>query len=182
MSTVVIKKQKKKVVEKESSPREQTIYGVYMKSILERKVCLDITEIGKNIKNNLELKLETMLSGKCVNEGYIKPKSIKIINYSCGNVNSSLVEFVVIFDAMVCLPVEDMKIECVCKTITKAGIHAQVIDDNNNMPITMFIARDHHHMDSKFSQIKVGDKLVSKVIGIRYELNDDFICSIGRLV
>jgi hypothetical protein len=83
---------------------------------------------------------------------------------------------------MVCLPVEDMKIECACKTITKAGIHAQVIDDNNNMPITMFIARDHHHMDSKFSQIKVGDKIVSKVIGIRYELNDDFICSIGRLV
>lgn len=182
MSTVVIKKPKKKVVEKEASPREQKIYGVYMKSILERKVCLDITEIGKNVKNNLETKLEGMLSGKCVNEGYIRPQSIKIINYSAGNVNSSRVEFLVVFDAMVCLPVDDMKIECLCKTITKAGIHAQVIDDNNNMPVTMFIARDHHHLDPKFSDVKVGDKLVSRVIGIRYELDDDFICAIGKLV
>ena len=162
--------------------KQDKIYGVYIKSVLEKKVVLTINEIGSNIKEVLENKLSELIEGKCITEGYIKPKSIKIINYSCGNVNSSLVEFAVIFDAMVCLPVEDMKIECVCKTITKAGIHAQVIDDNNNMPITMFIARDHHHMDSKFSQIKVGDKLVSKVIGIRYELNDDFICSIGRLV
>ncbi len=155
-----------------------------MKSILERKVCLDITEIGKNVKNNLEMKLEKMLSGKCVNEGYIKPNSIKInnSNYSAGNINSSLVEFTVIFEAMVCLPMDDMKIECVCKTITKAGIHAQVIDDNGNMPITIFIARDHHHLDPNFSEVKVGDKIISSIIGIRYELDDDFICAIGKLV
>jgi DNA-directed RNA polymerase subunit E'/Rpb7 len=182
MSTVIIKKTKKRATEKQSSPREKKIYGVYMKSVLERKVCLDITEIGKNIKNNLELKLDNMLCGKCVSEGYIKPKSIDIKNYSAGNINSSRVEFSVIFEAMVCLPVDDMEIECICKTITKAGIHAQVIDDNKNMPITMFIARDHHHLDPKFSDVKVGDKLVSKVLGIRYELDDDFICAIGRLV
>ncbi len=180
-TTVIIKKSRKREVDKEYSHKEK-IYGVYMKSVLERKVCLDITEIGKNVKNNIELKLEKMLSGKCVNEGYIKPQSIKIINYSAGNVNASLVEFTVIFDAMVCLPVDDMKIECTCKTITKAGIHAQVLDDDNNMPITMFIARDHHHLDTRFSEVKVGDKFVSIVIGIRYELDDDFICAIGKLV
>ena len=193
MSTVIIRKTKKTRFSEKETSREQKvqqsqipkkIYGVYMKSILERKVCLDITEIGKNVKNNLEMKLEKMLSGKCVNEGYIKPNSIKInnSNYSAGNINSSLVEFTVIFEAMVCLPMDDMKIECVCKTITKAGIHAQVIDDNGNMPITIFIARDHHHLDPNFSEVKVGDKIISSIIGIRYELDDDFICAIGKLV
>ena len=96
--------------------------------------------------------------------------------------NSSNIEFTVTFDAMVCLPVEGMVIECTCKTITKAGIHAQVIDDNNNIPITIFIARDHHHLDSRFSNVNVGDKLKSRVIGIRYELDDDFICAICRFI
>jgi DNA-directed RNA polymerase subunit E'/Rpb7 len=182
MSTVIIKKPKGESTNKEFSQKETKIFGVYLKSVLERKVCLDITEIGKNVKNNLEMKLDKSMSGKCVNEGYIKPKTIKIINYSSGNVNSSNIEFTVTFDAMVCLPVEGMVIESTCKTITKAGIHAQVIDDNNNIPITIFIARDHHHLDSRFSNVNVGDKLKSRVIGIRYELDDDFICAICRFI
>jgi DNA-directed RNA polymerase subunit E'/Rpb7 len=182
MSTVIIKKPKKVFADKEYSQKETKIYGVYLKSVLERKVCLDITEIGKNVKNNIEMKLEKSMGGKCVNEGYVKPKTVKVINYSSGNVNSSKIEFTVTFDAMICLPVEGMVIECVCKTITKAGIHAQVIDDNNNIPVTIFIARDHHHLDSRFSNVNIGDKMKSRVIGIRYELNDDFICAICRFV
>ncbi len=64
MSTVVIKRPKNKPDKKEGKDK---IYGVYLKSILERKVCLNITEIGKNIKNNLEKKLEFSMGGKCVN-------------------------------------------------------------------------------------------------------------------
>ena len=176
MSTVIIRK--KKAVEN-VAPRK--VYGLYMKSILDRKICLAITEIGKNVKVNLENKIHSMIAGKCVDEGFIKPQSIKIVNYSSGNVNSNNVEFNIVFECMVCLPTEGMDIECVCKTVTKAGIHAQVIDDDDNMPITMFIARDHHHLDNRFSDVKVGDKLVTQVIGIRYELNDDFICTIGKL-
>lgn len=179
MSTVVIKRPKNKPDKKEGKDK---IYGVYLKSILERKVSLNITEIGKNIKNNLEKKLEFSMGGKCVNEGYIRPKSIKILNYSSGNVNSDVVEFNVVIDCMVCLPVEGMLVECTCKTITKAGIHAQVIDDEKNIPITIFIARDHHYLDNKFSEIKEGDKVTSRIIGIRFELYDEFICAIGKLV
>lgn len=180
MATVIIKKPKKNF--KNSEKVEKTIYGVYLKSVLERKVCLNITEIGKSVKQNLEMKLEMQLGGKCVYEGYIKPKTVEIRSYSSGLVNGNNVEFYVTFDAMVCLPVEGMEIECVCKTITKAGIHAEVIDEQKNKPITMFIARDHHYLDSKFSNIKETDKITARVIGIRYELNDDFICTIGKLL
>lgn len=182
MSTVIIKKSVKKSGQYAKANTDRKIFGVYMKSILDKKVCLAITEIGKNVRQNLELKIQAEITGKCINEGYIKPGSVNIMQYSSGNVNSDVVEFKVVFECMACLPVEGMLVECVCKTITKAGIHAQVIDDDGNMPITMFIARDHHHLDRRFSEVMEGDKITSKVIGVRYELHDTFICTIGKLM
>lgn len=158
------------------------IYGVYIKSLLTKKVIVNINEIGKNVKQILENKITTVLEGKCIAEGFIKPKSVNIISYSSGNVNGENIEYIVVFDCMVCHPVEGMLIECTSKTITKAGIHAQVIDVNDVMPLTIFIARDHHNTDSYFNSIKENMQIMVKVIGIRYELNDPYICAIGKLV
>ena len=72
--------------------------------------------------------------------------------------------------------------ECTCKTITKAGIHAQVIDNDGNSPITVFVARDHHHLDNRFNAIKEDTNIKVRVIGVRYELNDPYICVIARLL
>ena len=160
---------------------DRKIFGVYMRSLLDTKVVLAITEIGKNVKQNLEVKVISKIAGKCIVEGFIKPNSIKIISYSSGSIMSEYVEFHVVFECMVCLPVEGMLIECTCKTVTKAGIHAQVIDDNGNMPVTVFIARDHHHLDDRFNSVKEGAKMTVRVIGIRFELNDAYICAIARL-
>jgi len=161
---------------------ERKLYGVYMKSILETKVVLAITEIGKTLKQNLEAKIVKKISGKCINEGYIQPKSIHIIKYSAGVVSNNYVEFCVLFDCMCCLPVEGMEIECKCKTITKAGIHAQVIDGDGNIPVTVFVARDHHHLDNRFNAIKEDATIRVRVIGVRYELNDPYICVIAKWI
>lgn len=177
MATVAIRKPK----HQPQQNTERKIYGVYMRSILNTRVSLSITEIGKNIKPNLENKITSKISGKCISDGYIKPNSIKIISYSSGSISSDSIEFHVVFECMVCLPVEGMLIECKCKTITKAGIHAQVIDDTGNIPVTVFIARDHHHLDDRLNAIKENAKLVASVIGVRFELNDTFICVIAKL-
>jgi DNA-directed RNA polymerase subunit E'/Rpb7 len=92
------------------------------------------------------------------------------------------VEFETVFECMICHPVEGMLIECDVKTITKAGIHAEVVDSAGAVPITAFIARDHHFNDQNFSEIKENAKIVVRVIGTRYELNDPYICVIGKLV
>jgi hypothetical protein len=75
-----------------------------------------------------------------------------------------------------------MMIECIVKTITKAGIHAQVIDKDGNIPITVFVSRDHHNIDSYFQSIKESNSITVRVIGARYELYDPFICVIAELV
>jgi DNA-directed RNA polymerase subunit E'/Rpb7 len=160
---------------------DRKIYGVYSKSVLETKVVLSINEIGKNMKPNLETKIAGKISGKCIAEGFIKPSSIKVLNYSSGTLMADRVEYHVVFECMTCMPVEGMLVECVTKTITNAGIHAQIIDDEGNMPVTVFIARDHHHMDQRFQNVKDGDKITARIVGIRFELNDTCICAIATL-
>ena len=171
---------------KKQEPKDQQekriIYEPYIASILNMKIVLPIVEVGKNIKQNLERMIVSKTEGKCVVEGFIRPQSVRILTYSSGKVVSGLVEYQVTFECMVCHPVDGMVVQSVCKTVTKAGIHTEVIDKNGNVPITVFIARDHHINNHKFEKVVENAKLEVSIIGIRFELNDSNICAIGKLV
>jgi DNA-directed RNA polymerase subunit E'/Rpb7 len=161
---------------------ERKIYGVYLQSVLTMKVSIPITNVGKNMKQNLEKIISKKTEGKCIAEGFIRPNSVKVIRYSSGTINNENIEFQTVFECMICHPVEGMLIECDTKTITKAGVHAEVLDDTGSVPITVFIARDHHFTDRKFSEIKENMKIIVRVIGVRFELNDPYICVIGKYI
>lgn len=166
-----------------NDPKAFTVFGVYSHSMLTRKVVLYIEEIGNNVKQILEQKLNETNEGKCVKEGFIKPNSIKIITYSAGTVYCEKIQFQVVFECMLCHPVEGMIIEnCTVKAITKAGIHAEVINENGVVPVTVFIARDHHNLNQYFNDIKEKEIIKVKVIGVRYEINDIYICVIAELI
>ena len=169
------------MTERMKKQEQKQIYGVYTKSVLTMKVHLLITEVGRNVKQNLEKKISKKTEGKCIAEGFIKPNSIKVISYSSGNVNGEIIEIQTVYECMICHPVEGMTIECDTKTITKAGIHAEVVDNDGVIPVTVFVARDHHFNDKYFTTIKENMKINIDVIGIRYELNDPYICVIGKL-
>jgi hypothetical protein len=53
-------------------------YGVYIKSLLTKKIALKITEVGKNVKGNLTKKIIASIEGKCIGEGYIRPRLSRI--------------------------------------------------------------------------------------------------------
>ncbi len=161
---------------------ERKIYGVYTNSILNMKVSLPIREVGKNTKQNLERAISTKTEGKCISEGFIRPNSVRVISYSNGVVNNEYVEFQTVFECMVSHPVEGMLIECITKTITKAGIHAEVKDETGIVPITVFVARDHHINNKLFMNVKETDKIVVSVIGVRFQLNDPFISVLAEVV
>jgi DNA-directed RNA polymerase subunit E'/Rpb7 len=168
--------------ETKDQQEKRIIYEPYISSILNIKIVLPIVEVGKNVKQNLERMIVSKTEGKCIVEGFIRPQSVRILTYSSGKVVSGLVEFQVTFECMVCHPVDGMLVEAICKTVTKAGIHTEVIDKNGNVPITVFIARDHHINNHKFEKVVDNAKLLVSVIGIRFELNDANICAIGKLV
>ena len=74
-----------------------------------------------------------------------------------------------------------MKIKCKVDNVTKAGIRASYFN-NIESPIMVFIARDHYYNNSMFTKIKENDIVIIKVIGTRYELNDNFIYIIAELL
>lgn len=184
MSDLVIggAEREKRGFTKKGDNNETKVYGVFISSVLTQKIVLSITEIGGNIKQNLEQKIVDKNEGKCISEGFIRPNSVRIINYSSGNVNSENIEFHAVFECMVCYPVEGQIIECVVKTITKAGIHAEVRIEQDIIPVTVFVARDHHNTNKHFAAVKENATIVIKVIGVRFELNDPYICVIGQLM
>ena len=166
---------------KREQPSGQIIYEPYAPSALTMRVFLKITEIGDSIKSNLEELIKSKTASKCINEGYVKPGSIQILKYSAGKINGDLIEYHVNFECMICHPVEGMKVECVAKYITKAGIHAEVVDRSGNVPMIVYIARDHHMHNSAFEQVVENMKLIVTVVGVKYELNDPQIEVIGFL-
>ena len=153
---------------------------IYSSAIITKDIFIPIVNVGANIKETLQRIIACEIEGKCISEGYVKSESVKIISYSNGIVNSSYIQFQVIFECKVCYPVEGMNITCIAKNITKAGIRAELSEVPN--PVVIFIARDHNYMSKNFSLIQEDQQIKVRVIGQRYELNDTYISVIGELV
>ena len=167
----------------QSNKTKTKLFGVYSPSLLTIKISLHITEIGKNIKQNLEKKIIQKISNKCIPEGYVKPQSIKIHNYSAGLVPmSSNITYNVVYECMISHPVEGMIIKAKVKNITKAGLRCEVIDESGNMPIIVFIIREHSNINDYFNSIKEDYDVYVKVIGVMFELNDPYISVIAELI
>jgi len=161
--------------------KEPKFVSIYSRCLITRQITLPMTAVGKNLKQTIEQNIQTTLEGKCLVEGFVKPKSTKIVTYSSGLIQGVTIQFMIVIECEVCFPVEGMLIPCVAKNITKAGIRAESSNETPS-PIVVFIARDHHYNAQKFSAIQEGDKFNARVIGQRFELNDKYISIIAELV
>ena len=162
--------------------KELKIVSIYSRCLITKKIVLPFNSIGKNIHETIENTIKNSIEGKCIVEGYVKRNSTKIISFSSGLVNAgNNVSFEVVFECEICFPVEGMLIKCVAKNVNKAGIKADSADESPS-PIIVFIARDHSYNNQNFADIKEGDKFIAKVIGQRFELNDQNISIIAEIV
>lgn len=163
--------------------KQKKIFDVFSRAMMSKPVYLHMDFVGSSLKENMEKKLKEQYEGKCIKEGYIRPNSVKILNYSSGLItdDSIYIKFEVVFEAMVCFPVEGMLIDCTAVSITKAGIKAE-IKKYEPSPLVIFVARDHFHNSAYFSSIKEGDDISIRVIGQRFELNDKRISVIAELI
>jgi hypothetical protein len=163
---------------------------IYSKALITRKVSLNITSVGNNLLSTIKKTVIQQLEGKCVPEGYIRPGSVIVQNFSSGELYGANVLFDVVIECDVCFPVEGMEIECYAKNITKAGIRAEILvnnkgtdnnSENETSPVVIFLARDHHQ-SSYFTSVKINDKINVRVIGQRFELNDKYVSVIAELI
>ncbi len=162
------------------SKKKKRNFDIYKNSLINQQVYISIMNVNKNIKETLRNTIASNIEGKCISEGYVKPDSVQIITYSSGVIKGSDILFEVVLECKVCCPVEGMHIICVAKNITKAGIRAELNEENS--PVVIFIARDHNYLSKTFSSIQENEEIKIRVIGQRYELNDKYISIIGELV
>lgn len=162
-----------------TSNQKQQESHLYSKILITRKVPLSITNIGSNTQKTITKTVIRQLEGKCAVEGFIKPDSIVIQDYSSGELQGANVMFDAVIECDVCCPVEGMEINCIAKNITKAGIRAEI--DELPSPVVIFIARDHHS-SAYFSNVKVNEKINVRVIGQCFELNDKYVSIIAEII
>jgi DNA-directed RNA polymerase subunit E'/Rpb7 len=155
---------------------------IYIPSLLTQKIVLNYNEVDSDLFNTLEVRLKQFNEGKCIKDGYVKNNSVKLLTYSGGELFSNKLVFECVFECLITNPVESMILNCEAKSITKVGVRAELVTDDNITPYIIFIARDHHYNNEMFSQIKENDMLQVRVLGQRYELNDKFISVIAELV
>jgi DNA-directed RNA polymerase subunit E'/Rpb7 len=154
--------------------------SIFSKMLITKTVHLGIRFIGDNLMRTLEEKIADEVEGRCSVEGLIKNGSSKIVTFSSGLVTGDAISFEVVFECLVCLPVEGMHISCVAKNITKAGIRA--LSKEEPSPIMVFVARDHHTKSRYYSSVKENADIVIRVIGQRFELHDKYISIIAELI
>lgn len=158
--------------------------NIFIPNVLTKHVFISINNIGGNLSDVLLKTVTKKYEGKCIDEGYIKNDSIRIITYSSGQIiEGTSIKFEIVFECLICFPVEGMQIECVAANITKAGIKAILPSyTNDTSPLIIFIARDHEYKSEQFALIKENMVINVKVIGQRFELNDTFISVIAELL
>ncbi len=158
---------------------ELNIDVLYTEAIIQEKVKLQFNKVSNNMTKFFETYAEKRIENKCRNEGYIRMGSSSVLTYSTGLLTSDSIIYNVVYSVDVCYPYENMEIKCKIKNITKIGIRA-VISEHNN-PIVLFISREHNP-DKDFDQYKENQIIKVKVLGHRFELNDEYISVIGELL
>ena len=154
---------------------------IYKRILLNENVVIEFKDLNSNLVNTLTNLLKQKNEGICISEGFIKPDSIKLINYSTGELYSNKVSINIAYECYIANPAESDIYECIVKSITKVGIRAEINNESSN-PVIIFIARDHHHNNELFSKVKENDIVNVRVIGKRYELNDKYISLIAELI
>jgi hypothetical protein len=136
-------------MDKRKQYKQKEVKNVYSRSLITMSISLPINVIGKNLEQTIENTVISMVEGKCIVEGYVKKGSIKVITYSSGVVKGNMVIFEIVYECDICFPVAGMKLNCIAKNITKAGIRAES-SETEESPFVLFVARDHHFSNDYF--------------------------------
>jgi hypothetical protein len=135
-----------------------------------------------NILALLHTTLVNCIEGHCIADGFIKPGSVRIVDFKCGKIVGKNVQFNLDIECLVCNPLEQTVISCIAKNITQAGIRALSSDEYS--PIVVYITRDYNlnNPNTYYNSIKEGDFIKVRIIGKRFEINDRNIQIIGDIV
>jgi len=146
-----------------------------------RELVRNVHLVAKDLKRNIEASLLAQLrhkhEGRCVSEGYIMSRSISVVDHSLGRINliRGGLEYVVKFQADVCLPHPGQVFRATVSLKSKIGLHAEL------PPLKILLPRDLHIGNGEFDEAAEGQEVEVEVIGSRFQQGDESIVVLGKL-
>jgi DNA-directed RNA polymerase subunit E'/Rpb7 len=144
---------------------------------LTRNVHLESRNLKKNVHSSLLAQLRHKYEGVCASEGYMQPRSITILDYSLGRANliKGGLDYVVKFQADVCLPHPGQIIRAPVSLKSKIGLHAEL------PPLKILIPRDLHIGSGDFETAEESQEIELEIVGARFQQGDESIVVLGKL-
>lgn len=151
--------------------------NIYNQNLIHHRLQISSPDSGKKIDQILLSRLRQEVEGKCIKEGYVRRDSIEIVERSLGKLDRSHfnggINYDIAYKADICNPVPGMDIKCVVVSKNKAGAFCNVEDSDN--PLQIFLATQKHYDNKKFFLLKEGMKIKVRVLGRKFEYNDNHI-------
>tara|TARA_A100001011_G_C13896859_1_gene669355 strand:+ start:164 stop:673 length:510 start_codon:yes stop_codon:yes gene_type:complete len=158
--------------------------NLFIPTTSETSLIIAPKDLNNRIDDTLLKSLKQDLEGKCIKEGFVKEKSVKILNRSLGQGQGSSFTgntvFHVKYSMEICNPLEGALIEVQAININKMGILAGVPYQTQS-PLNVILAKQHHIDNKGFEDTKVDDIFKVRVVGKRYEYGDTQITIIAVL-
>jgi len=144
---------------------------------LTRSVHITAPNIQRNIDVSLLAQLRMKYEGICIPEGYVRPRSVLVVEHSLGRINliKGGVDYMVKFQVDMCLPHPGQVFRATVTTKSKIGLHADV------SPLKTLLPRDLHLGNAQFESVKEGQEIEFEVVGCRFQQGDESIIVLGTL-
>ena len=150
-------------------------------AIFEEQVALTPVDFKRAIKDIDAILLEKFrarIENKCSRHGYVLPNTLKILSRSMGMVERGRFTGNIIFrvqaEGGVINPPDGVKLKGEVVRKNKMGLYVNYRD-----AIRMIVPRDMSIGDKEFEQVNVGDIVNVEIKKSRFQVNDEYILSVG---
>ena len=164
---------------------------IYQEALLARTVLVSVDRCNPAlVKNHFTELLRKEMEGKCISQGYVKPASVRDLEYSVGVLKSGEVSYRLRFKCDICLPAVGAHYSAKFVSVNTAGIYAELVDEQGNIPVCFFVNRDYRNNASnpKFLQYDNPEYAAAhgffqvKVLFVHKEVNDPCVYTIAQIM
>ena len=150
----------------------------------ETSIRLEPKDLNNNIEDTILRHLKNEMEGKCIKDGFVREKSLKILKRSMGHGQTEQfqgsVVFHVTYSMEICNPLQGAVMEVQAVNINKMGVLAGLPYEQSS-PLNVMLAKQHHIDNEEFEGIKLDDIFKVRVVGSRFEYGDTQISIIAVL-
>ena len=168
--------------------------SLYHTSYMDMRVSLSPSDINEATQTDdgfsklLETRLKNLFERKCNVNGYVRAGSVEILQRSMGMAEHGRFTGDLIYDCKfkckILYPTAGIEITATVLKVNKMGVYAifEDADVRDETMVRILLPRDIHLGNEEFETIEEGDKLIVSLERSKFQTNDLFIVSVGRLV